>query len=74
MPDDRANIPQDEPDDDFGPDGMDYELDIEPDELIAMLMEGLADIEAGRVHTMAEANRMIDEALEQQRAERTRQR
>ncbi|WP_448188372.1 hypothetical protein [Azospirillum sp. sgz301742] len=66
MPDDRPRMPSDGPND--------YPLGIEPEELIAMLMEGLADLEAGRVVSMEEADRMVDEALAQQRAEQARKR
>lgn len=72
MPDDRPRRPSDNPSDSPVEVKADYPLGIEPEELVAMLMEGLADLEAGRVVSMEEADRMIDEALAEQRAEQAR--
>ena len=70
MPDDRPKVPyEDDPSDDAGLNGGNYPLDIDPDELVAMLEEGLADIDAGRVVSLEELDRMVEEAFARQDAE-----
>jgi len=57
MPDGRPALNEDE------------ELARERAHLLAMLQEGLDDIEAGRIVSMEEMERMIDEAFASQDAE-----
>ena len=56
------------------PEPVDDELERERAKFVEMLEEGLADIDAGRVVSLEDLDRMIDEAFAQQDADLARKR